>query len=86
MYKQTVRNVVVFALVVIFSGWIGVLVDSVLTDQPEWNSIGMGVWLVLPMLAALCLCFTKSGFREVGFRPNIKGNIKWYLAAISLRL
>lgn len=35
MYKQTVRNVVVFALVVIFSGWIGVLVDSVLTDQPE---------------------------------------------------
>lgn len=38
---------------------------------------------MLPLLTAmLCLCFTKSGFRDIGFRPNFKGNMKWYLASL----
>lgn len=83
MYNRTVWNMVIFVLVALLSGWIGVMVDSVMADQPEGGSLGMGVWLVLPMLTViLSLCFTKSGFREIGFRPNIQGNVKWYVASL----
>ncbi|TFH05566.1 MAG: CPBP family intramembrane metalloprotease, partial [Methanosarcina sp.] len=55
MNKKVIRNVVVFIVVVILSGWIGVLVDSVLTEQPKGESLGMGIWLVLPMLTAIAI-------------------------------
>ncbi len=35
MDKKVVRNLGVFISIVIISGWLGVLVDSVLTGQPE---------------------------------------------------
>ena len=43
MDNKIIRNVVVFIVVVILSGWIGVLVDSVLTEQPKGDSPGMGI-------------------------------------------
>jgi hypothetical protein len=52
MNKKFVRNTGIFVFVVIISGWIGVLIDSVLPEQPEGNSLGMGIWLVLPLCGA----------------------------------
>jgi len=81
--KKVIRNIVVFIVVVILSGWIGVLVDSVLTEQPEGDSLGMGIWLVLPMLTAIAITiFSKGNWNDFGFKPNFKGNIKWYLIAV----
>lgn len=83
MNKKVIRNVVVFIVVVILSGWIGVLVDSVLTEQPKGESLGMGIWLVLPMLTAIAITiFSKGNWNDIGFKPNFKGNIKWYLIAV----
>ncbi len=83
MNKKVIRNIVVFIVVVILSGWIGVLVDSVLTEQPEGDSLGMGIWLVLPMLTAIAITiFSKGNWNDFGFKPNFKGNIKWYLIAV----
>jgi len=80
--KKVIRNILVFIVIVISSGWIGVLVDSVLTDQPKGDSPGMGIWLVLPMLAAIAITiFSKGSWKDFGFNPNFKGNIKWYLIA-----
>ena len=79
MNKKTIRNIVVFIVLVILSGWIGVLVDSVLTEQPKGDSLGMGIWLVLPMLTAIAITiFSKGSWNDIGFKPNFKGNIKWY--------
>jgi len=59
------------------------LVDSVLTEQPEGDSLGMGVWLVLPMLTALVIILiSRFSWKELGLKPNFKGNVKWYLASI----
>lgn len=59
------------------------MVDSVLTEQPEGDSLGMGVWLVLPMLTALVIILiSRLSWKELGLKPNFKGNIKWYLASI----
>jgi predicted Abi (CAAX) family protease len=60
-----------------------VLVDSFLTEQPEGDSLGMGIWLVLPLLTSLVLILiSRLSWKELGLKPNFKGNIKWYLASI----
>lgn len=83
MNKKTIRNIVIFIFVVIISGWVGVFVDSLLTEQPKGDSLGMGIWLLLPMLTAIAiLLFSKASWKEMGFKPNFKRNIKWYLASI----
>lgn len=83
MDKKAIRNIVIFVLVVIFSGWIGVIVDSVLTDQPKGDTLGMGIWLVLPMLTAFTIIiFSKGSWKDVGFKLNLKGNMKWYLTSV----
>ena len=82
MDNKIIRNVVVFIVVVILSGWIGVLVGSVLTEQPKGDSPGMGIWLVTPMLAAITMTiFSKGNWNDLGFKPNFKRNIKWYFIA-----
>ncbi|OPX83336.1 MAG: CAAX amino terminal protease self- immunity [Pelotomaculum sp. PtaB.Bin104] len=82
MNKKAIRNIGVFVFVVIISGWIGVLVDSFLTGQPEGDSLGMGIWLVLPLLTAfVIILFSKASWEDLGFKLNFKGNIKWYLAS-----
>ncbi len=83
MNKKAIRNIGIFFVVVIISGWIGVLTDSVLISQPEGDSLGMGIWLVLPLLAAfIIILFSKASRRDLGFKPNFKGNMKWYLASV----
>jgi len=83
MNKKAVRNIGIFIFVVIISGWIGVLIDSVLPPQPEGDSLGMGIWLVLPLLTALIIIlFSKASRQGLGLKPNFKGNMKWYLASV----
>ncbi|MDD3705100.1 MAG: CPBP family glutamic-type intramembrane protease [Clostridiaceae bacterium] len=82
MNKKAIRKIGIFIFIVIISGWIGVLVDSLLTEQPEGDSLGMGIWLVMPLLAAfIIILFSKVSWRDLGFKPNFKGNMKWYLAS-----
>ncbi len=83
MNKITIRNIVLFIVVVIVSGWIGVLVDSILAEQPQGDSLGMGIWLVLPMVTAIAIIlFSKVSWKDIGFMPNFKGNIKWYMTSV----
>ena len=83
MNRQAIRNIGIFTFIVIISGWIGVAIDSVLISQPEGDSLGMGIWLVLPLLTAfIIILFSKESRRDLGFKPNFKGNMKWYLASV----
>lgn len=82
MNKKVIRNTIIFIVLVILSGWIGVLVDSTLSEQTKGDSPGMGIWLVLPMLFAISITIlSKGSWKDFGFNPNFKGNIKWYLIA-----
>lgn len=83
MKNNTIRNIVLFTFAVIISGWLGVLVDSFMPAQPQGDTLGMGIWLVLPLLTALLITlFSRTGWRDLGLNPNFKGNMWWYLAAI----
>jgi hypothetical protein len=58
-------------------------VDSVLISQPEGDSLGMGIWLVLPLLTAfIIILFSKVNWWDLGFKLNFTGNMKWYLASV----
>jgi len=39
--------------------------------------------LVLPLIATIFLrIFAGDGWNDIGFKPNFKGNIKWYLVSL----
>lgn len=64
------------------SGWIGVAVDSQMPPQ-EGETPGMGLWLVLPLLTALILIFTRRGaWKDIGLAPGGRQQAVWYALAV----
>lgn len=83
MKAQGIRNLVIFVAVVLASGWIGVLVDSFLEGQQEGNTLGMGIWLVLPLLTVIVLrSFGGDGWKGAGLAPRLRAGWPWYLVAL----
>nr|WP_142337666.1 CPBP family glutamic-type intramembrane protease [Bacillus sp. AFS059628] len=80
--KQVKLHFIIFVLIVLASGWIGVFIDSLLTDQPAGNSLGMGLWLILPFLVSILLRVLSRDWHDFGIKPNLKGSFKWYFVAI----
>ncbi|MDR2907753.1 MAG: CPBP family intramembrane metalloprotease [Bacteroidales bacterium] len=81
--NRNIRNIIIFAIVAIGCGWLGVLVDKFATQQPEGQSLGMAIWLVLPLLTVILLrFFAGDGWKDLGIKPDFKGNAKWYLVAL----
>ena len=81
MSKRDKINLVIFVFVTITAGFVGYLLDQVLTEQPEGNSLGMGVWLVLPFLTGIVLRVKNKDINKMGIRPKFKTNLKWYAFA-----
>lgn len=81
---KTKRNLIIFIIVTLSCGWLGVLLDSILTEQPEGNSLGMGLWLILPLLTSLVLRITAHDWKDIGLKLNLKGNGLWYLTSVFL--
>lgn len=72
-----------FIIVSLASGWLGVWLD-VWLDQPEGNTAGMGLWLVLPFLTMLLLRLFHRDWKDAGFSFRFKGNLKWYALALTV--
>ena len=80
--RATVRNLVIFTLVVIAIGWIGRGLD-VLLGKPASESLGMLLWIITPLAASLLLrAFAGDGWKDFGIKPHIKGNAAWYVIAL----
>lgn len=81
--KTSRRNIMIFIVVVLLCGWFGVLVDKLIPEQPQGDTLGMGIWLISPLLATILLrFFAGDGWRDIGLLPNFKGNLKWYVIAL----
>ena len=81
--NKTIRNIIIFSVVTITCGWFGVFVDKLAEQQPEGESLGMGIWLVFPLLTVILLrFFAGDGWKDLGLKPNFKGNLKWYTIAV----
>lgn len=83
--KMKRRDKITLAIfVTITAGGYGYLVDQILTEQPEGNSLGMGLWLVLPYLTGVILRILNKDLKQIGFRLHIKNNLKWYIFSVVL--
>jgi len=80
---KTKRNLIIFIVVVLLCGWLGVFVDHFIPEQPRGDTLGMGIWLVFPLLTTILLrVFAGDGWRDIGLLPNFKDNIKWYIVSL----
>lgn len=82
MLKNKRHNLYYFILITLFCGWIGVLADKVLTKQPKGNSLGMGIWLVLPFFCTILFRIREKEWKSFGLTLNLKTGWKGYLIAI----
>lgn len=82
MSRRDKINLVVFVFVTITAGIFGYLLDQILTEQPAGNSLGMGLWLVLPFLTGIVLRILNKDIKQIGARPNFKNNLKWYAVSV----
>lgn len=80
----TTRNLIVFTVVVLLSGWIGRIVN-VITGNHGPESPGILIWIVAPLATAILLrAFAGDGWGDFGLKPALKGNLKWYLIGIAV--
>jgi hypothetical protein len=81
--NKNIRNIIIFAFVAFTCGWLGVLVDKFVEQQPEGETLGMGIWLVFPLSAVILLrFFAGDGWKDSRIKPNFKGNLKWYIISL----
>lgn len=80
--KREKITLAIFIFVTITAGIFGCLLDQVLTKQPEGNSLGMGLWLILPFFTCIVLQIINKDLNRIGIRPNFKNNLKWYATAV----
>lgn len=76
------KNLIIFIIVTLSSGWLGVLIDRLLGNPPGTESLGMLLWLVLPLFTSIALRIIGRDWSDMGLKLNLKGNLKWYLTAI----
>lgn len=83
MDKKIKRNISIFVFVAIICGWFGVFIDMLIPDQPDGDTLGAGIWLVFPLIITIILrIFAGDGWKDMGIKPNFKGNIKWYVISV----
>jgi membrane protease YdiL (CAAX protease family) len=83
-YPATSRartNFILFALVTIGIGWIGVALDHA-TNAPHANSTGMGLWLTVPALTAIVLYLLhRDGGGTLGLTLRFPHRTRWFTLA-----
>ncbi len=82
MSKRDKMNLTIFVFVTITAGFFGCLLDQILPEQPEGNSLGMGLWLILPFLTGIVLRILNKDLKQIGAKPNFKNNLKWYAVSV----
>lgn len=87
--KKIKAEIILFSLVTLLCGWIGVIIDKVIGQQAgggqlEGGSLGELIWLVLPLLTSILLRAFSKDFKNAGLRLNLKSSWSWYLFAVGI--
>lgn len=81
--KPTARNLIIFTVIAVGIGWIGLGLDRRMASQAPGQGPGMLLWLVVPALAGLLLrALAGDGWSDAGLRPALKRNMGWYALAL----
>ncbi len=81
--QRTIRNLVIFTIVTLSCGFVGIALDRLSPPQDPMQGLGALVWLVSPLAANLILrAAGGDGWKDFGIRPNLRSGWKWYLVAL----
>ena len=81
--KKTLRNVILFSLVAISCGWIGVGVNQLLGEPSNLESLGSGIFIATPIVCMILLrLLGGDGWKDFPIKPRFKQNTRWYIFAI----
>jgi membrane protease YdiL (CAAX protease family) len=78
--KHSIRNIVIFTLLVNVLAWLG----PILGGDPTTPGLGFLLWGIAPIVSALIMKFVLRDDVTLGIKPNFAGNGRWY--ALSLLL
>lgn len=80
--QRTVRNIIIFAALVIALGWAGFMIAR--SDGTEDSrQLGLLLFIIGPVVAMVLLrLLFGDGWKDLGLHPHFKGNLIWYLASI----
>jgi hypothetical protein len=85
MLDKNWGKLVIFIIISIGIGWIGVMVDGILPDQEEEETLGMAIWLITPLVVVIIFrTFFGDGWKDAGLKPYFNGNIHWYFIAFMI--
>lgn len=80
--KNTVRNLAIFTFLVLALSWVGKYLDYVMGSESS-KGIGITFWLISPLVISFLLRgFAGDGWKDLGIKPVIKGNVLWYAVSI----
>lgn len=81
--NKSIRNLVIFSIVAVGSGFLGIAVDRLNPPQDPMQGLGVLIWLVLPLAANLLLrALGGDGWKDFGIKPNFKEGWIWYFVAL----
>lgn len=80
--QSGMRQLLFFSIIVVSCGWLGRFVD-IYAGTDENGSLGQLIWIVTPVIAMIALrSFTADGWKDFGWRLNLRGNAGWYAGSI----
>ena len=83
--KRTIRNLIIFTILVLASGWLGRGLDTLAGNPPSLEGIGSLIWITAPLVSSFLLrILAGDGWKDLGITPNFKGNGLWYSLSILL--
>jgi len=76
------RNLIIFTIATLGAGWLGLALNQAMGIQDAQQSLGILLWLVIPLLTALLLrAFGGDGWQDFGLTPHLRSGWAWYLVA-----
>ncbi|MCJ7534349.1 MAG: hypothetical protein MUO57_02310, partial [Anaerolineales bacterium] len=76
--KKTIRYIVIFSVLVNLVAWTG----SLLGGDPTSPGLGFLIWGTAPILVSLLMRAVTRDWSDLGARPAIRTNIRWYLVSL----
>jgi membrane protease YdiL (CAAX protease family) len=76
--SKTIRHIVIFSVLVNVVAWIG----PFLGGDPTSPGLGFLIWGTAPILVSLLMRAVTRDWSDLGARPAIRTNIRWYLVSL----
>lgn len=81
--QQIIRNLIIFTVVTLGSGWLGLVVDRATAAPDPQQGLGLLLWILLPAATGLLLrAVGGDGWQDAGIKPHLPTGWRCYAVAL----